>query len=58
VVEDRPKRKERGYQSPDSDVDNPQAKAMRPYKKSDDGFKVLIKVKGGVGFSAASPLKL
>ena len=58
VGEDRPKRKERGYHSPDSDVDNPQVKVMRPDKKSDDGFKVLIKVKGGVGFSAASPLKL
>ena len=58
VGEDGLKRKERGYHSPDSDVDNSQAKAMRPDQKSDDGFKVLNKVKGGVGFSAASPLKL
>ena len=58
VSKERPKRKDRGYHSPDSDMDNPQTKATRPDKKRDDGFKVLIKVKGGVGFLAVSPLKL
>ena len=58
MCKERPKRKVRGYNYPDSDMDNPQTKAMRPDNKRDDGFKVLIKVKGGVGFSSVSPLKL
>ena len=48
----------RGYNSQDSDMENPQVKAIRPNPNSDEEFKVLIKVKGGAGFATVSPLKL
>lgn len=52
------RKRERGYNSQDSDMANPQIKAIRPNPNSDEGFRVLIKVKGGNGFSTVSPLKL
>lgn len=52
------RKRERGYNSQDSDMDNSQVKAIKPNPNSDEGFRVLIKVKGGAGFSTVSPLKL
>lgn len=58
IVNNSNRKRERGYNSQDSDMDNPQVKAIKPNPNSDEGFRVLIKVKGGTGFSTVSPLKL